>query len=77
MKMAMLIGIPEKWMKKRKAHTVLLSTEAQRILSKIKKTNGEREYIFPAQRNPITHTNNQTLQIKRVGYAGKLVVSVV
>lgn len=67
--------IPAERMKKRKAHTVPLSTEAQRILLKMEEISGEREYIFPSQRNPKTHTNNQTanMAIKRMGYAGKLV----
>lgn len=67
--------IPAARMKKRKAHTVPLSTEAQRILSKMEEISGEREHIFPSQRNPRTHTNNQTanMAIKRMGYTGKLV----
>lgn len=67
--------IPAERMKKRKAHTVPLSTETQRILEKMEAISGEREYIFPSQRNPRTHTNTQTanMAIKRMGYAGKLV----
>lgn len=67
--------IPAERMKKRKAHTVPLSTEAQRILNKMESISGEREHIFPSQRNPKTHTNSQTanMAIKRMGYAGKLV----
>ena len=62
--------IPAERMKKRKAHTVPLSKEAQRILSKMEEISGEREHIFPSQRNPKTHTNKQTanMAIKRMGY---------
>ena len=37
--------------------------------------SGERTHIFPFQRNPQTHTNNQTatMAIKSMGYGGKLV----
>ncbi|RUO26012.1 integrase [Aliidiomarina minuta] len=67
--------IPAERMKKRKAHTVPLSSEAKRILDKMRPISGEREHIFPSQRNPQTHTNNQTanMAIKRMGYGGKLV----
>lgn len=67
--------IPAERMKKRKAHTVPLSSEAKRILDKMRLISGEREHIFPSQRNPQTHTNNQTanMAIKRMGYGGKLV----
>lgn len=67
--------IPAERMKKRKAHTVPLSKESIRILDKMKEVSENREHIFPSQRNPKTHTNNQTanMAIKRMGYGGRLV----
>ena len=45
------------------------------LLKEIKKLNGGKEYLFPSERNPKSHTNTQTANaaIKRMGYHGKLV----
>lgn len=67
--------IPAERMKKRKAHTIPLSKQALNLLETIKTISGHRPYVFPADRDPKTHTNSQTanMALKRMGYANKLV----
>ena len=62
-------------MKKRRAHAIPLTPQALALLEVMKPISGHREFIFPADRNPRTHTNEQTanMALKRMGYAGKLV----
>ncbi len=70
-----LWSIPAERMKKRKAHTIPLSPQALKILENMKPISGNREHVFPGDRNPKTHTHQQTanMAIKRMGYAGELV----
>ena len=70
-----LWNIPAKRMKKKRPHSIPLTTQTLNLLSSIKPISGHREHIFPADRNPRNHTNNQTANaaIKRMGYKGKLV----
>ncbi len=67
--------IPAERMKKRRAHVVPLSSQALALLELMKPISGHREHIFPAERNPRTHINEQTanMALKRMGYGGKLV----
>ncbi len=70
-----LWNIPAERMKKKRPHSVPLTKQALSLLSSINPISGHREHIFPADRNPRNHTNNQTANaaIKRMGYKGKLV----
>tara|TARA_R110002167_G_scaffold344363_1_gene553688 strand:+ start:27745 stop:29010 length:1266 start_codon:yes stop_codon:yes gene_type:complete len=67
--------IPASRMKKRKAHTVPLSPQSLAILERMKPISGNREHVFPGDRNPKAHTHRQTanMAIKRMGYTGELV----
>ena len=70
-----LWNIPADRMKKKRPHSVPLSEQSLNLLRSIQPISGHREHIFPADRNPRNHTNNQTANaaIKRMGYKGKLV----
>lgn len=67
--------IPAERMKKKREHTIPLTEQTIQILERIKPISGHREYIFPADRTPTNHVNEQTANaaIKRMGYQGKLV----
>ncbi|RZF80528.1 DUF4102 domain-containing protein [Pseudoalteromonas sp. CO325X] len=67
--------IPAERMKTRKEHRIPLSPQAVRILEKMRTISGNREHVFPADRNPRTHANLQTANaaIKRMGFHGRLV----
>lgn len=67
--------VPPERMKKRREHIVPLTKQALDILEAIKPISGQREYVFPADRNPRTHCNSQTanMALKRMGYGGRLV----
>jgi integrase len=62
-------------MKKKRPQTVPLSPQALSVLEVMKPISEEREHVFPADRNPRTHTNQQTanMALKRMGYGGLLV----
>lgn len=67
--------IPAERMKKKRQHVVPLSSQALRLLEIMKSISGHREHVFPADRNPRTHMNEQTanMALKRMGYGGQLV----
>ena len=67
--------IPAERMKKRKAHTVPLSPQAMAILEAMRPISALREHVFPGDRDPKTHTHQQSanMAIRRMGYAGELV----
>jgi integrase len=67
--------IPAERMKKRRAHVVPLSSQALRLLERIKPISCHREHVFPADRNPRSHANQQTanMALKRMGFGGELV----
>jgi integrase len=67
--------IPATRMKKRREHKIPLTEAMICLLEAIKPISGHREYVFPADRNPKTHCNSQTVNmaIKRMGFRGKLV----
>ena len=62
-------------MKKRKSHAVPLSKQALFLLEVMKPIANHRDYVFPADRNPKHHANEQTanMALKRMGFGGKLV----
>jgi len=63
--------IPSTKMKKRKEHPIPLSKQAQQILKKLQTITGNREYLFPNQRNPKLHMSENTLNQaikKRMGF---------
>lgn len=67
--------IPAERMKKRRIHIVPLTDQALALLEAIKPYSGNREYVFPADRDPRTHCNSQTanMALKRMGFEGRLV----
>lgn len=67
--------IPAERMKKRRIHIIPLTEQALALLEAIKPWSGNREYVFPADRDPRTHCNSQTanMALKRMGFEGRLV----
>lgn len=67
--------IPAERMKKKRDHTVPLTKQTIELLERLKPISGHREYLFPADRDPKKHTNEQTANaaLKRMGYHKKLV----
>lgn len=70
-----LWNIPGERMKKKKPHSVPLSSQMLIILEDIKPISGSLEYIFPADRDRRKHTNAQTANsaLKRMGFEKRLV----
>lgn len=68
--------IPAERMKKKKPHTVPLSSQCIELLEMIKPISANREFVFPSDRNPRTHANAQTanMALKRMGF-GKVLVA--
>jgi integrase len=67
--------IPAERMKKKRPHTIPLSAQALSLLEVMKPISQNREHVFPADRNPKNHINEQTanMALKRMGYGGILV----
>lgn len=67
--------LPSTKMKTKREHQIPLTKQTLKILEKLKSISGEQQYLFPGDRNPKTHMNEQTANdvIKRIGYEGKLV----
>ncbi|HIF9255924.1 TPA: integrase domain-containing protein [Photobacterium damselae] len=67
--------IPANRMKKKREHRIPLTEEVLSLLQHMKAISGQREYVFPADREPTKPTNSQTANaaLKRMGYAGRLV----
>lgn len=67
--------IPAERMKKKKQHVVPLTDQSIALLETMKPISSNREYVFPADRNPRTHANSSTANValKRMGYGGQLV----
>lgn len=67
--------IPPERMKKRRPHTIPLTDQALSLLETLKQLSGNREYVFPSDRNPRTHANSQTanMALKRMGFQDRLV----
>ncbi|WP_318643783.1 tyrosine-type recombinase/integrase [Shewanella sp. WPAGA9] len=70
-----LWSIPMEKMKMNRPHIIPLTPQMISLLQRMHKVSGHREYVFPAARNPRTHTNTQTANaaIKRMGFHGRLV----
>jgi integrase len=70
-----LWNAPETTMKMKRAHTIPLTDQTLDILDRLRPISGHREYIFPADRYPNRHTNEQTANaaLKRMGFHKKLV----
>lgn len=58
-----------------KPHKVPLTDQTIALLQFIKPISGHRQFIFPADRNPKSHANEQSanMALKRMGYEKKLV----
>ena len=67
--------IPAERMKKKREHTIPLTKQVIEILERLRPISGHREYLFPADRDPRKHTNEQTANaaLKRMGFHKKLV----
>ena len=67
--------IPADQMKKKRGHNVPLTEQTIELLNRLKPISGHREHIFPGDRNPRTHLNEQTanMALKRMGYENRLV----
>lgn len=67
--------IPAARMKRRRDHSIPLSTSCMNILNSMKPLSRHKEYVFTSERNPNKPTNSQTanMAIKRMGYGGTLV----
>jgi integrase len=67
--------IPAHRMKKKREHIVPLTDQALELLEIMRPISGNREYVFPADREPRKPANKATanVAIKRMGYHGKLV----
>ena len=67
--------IPAERMKKKREHTVPLTKQTIELLERLQPISGHREYLFPADRDPRKHTNEQTANaaLKRMGFHKKLV----
>lgn len=67
--------IPAIRMKKRRDHAVPLTPSMLNLLNIMRPISGDSEYIFPADRNPRKHTNEQTanMALKRMGFKDRLV----
>ena len=67
--------IPAERMKKRRPHIIPLTEHALSLLETLKSHSGQREYVFPSDRNPRPHANSQTanMALKRMGFQDRLV----
>lgn len=67
--------IPAERMKKKRPHTVPLSTQALALLDVMKPISGKKEFVFPSDRIPKHHVNEQTanMALKRMGFEKRLV----
>jgi len=66
--------IPAERMKMKTPHIVPLSSQAIDVLKTLQIVSGNREYIFPGERNPRSHMSNGAIlmALRRMGYAGKM-----
>lgn len=67
--------IPASRMKMRKEHVIPLSKQALQLLEAIKPLSGHREFVFPSDRDPKKHINNESANValRRMGFQGRLV----
>jgi integrase len=71
----MLWVIPAERMKMKREHVVPITRQAAELLERLQPISGHREFVFPADRDPKTHTNEQTANaaLKRMGFNQRLV----
>ena len=67
--------IPASRMKRRRDHSIPLSSGCIDILNSMRPISGHKEHVFTSELNPNKPTNSQTanMAIKRMGYGGTLV----
>jgi integrase len=67
--------IPQERMKKRREHIVPLTSQALRILERMRLISGRSDFIFPSDRTNKKSYNPQSanMALKRMGFHGKLV----
>jgi len=67
--------IPPERMKKKRAHSVPLSSQVLKILENVQQISGHRAFIFPADRNPNSHASGAVVNmaLKRMGLKGVIV----
>ena len=67
--------IPAERMKKNRPQTIPLSEQTLGLLDAMKPISGNREHVFPSDRNPRTHSHQSTanMALKRMGFSGVLV----
>ncbi|WP_371185067.1 tyrosine-type recombinase/integrase [Thalassotalea maritima] len=70
-----LITLPPERMKMRKPHIIPMSEQVFALLKHIQLVNGHRPYLFPSNKDPLSHANSQTvnMMLKRNGFKGRLV----
>ena len=68
-------NIPAERMKKNKTHAVPLSPQAIELLEVMRPISAHREFVFPSDRNPRTHTHPSTpnMALTRMGFKNLLV----
>ena len=66
--------IPAERMKMKTPHIVPLSSQAIDVLKTLQLVSGNREYIFPGERNPRSHMSNGAIlmALRRMGYARRM-----
>jgi integrase len=66
--------IPKERMKKKREHIVPLSPQALALLEVMRPISGDKEYVFPSQRDPLRHANEQSpnVALKRMGFKDML-----
>ena len=66
-----LWAIPVIRMKKKRSHKISLSPQMLALLEVMKPISSNREYVFPADRNPRNHAHTATVNmaLKRMGYS--------
>lgn len=67
--------IPPERMKHSRPHIIPLTPEAMALLELMRPVSGHRTHIFPGERNPLNHINEQTanMALKRMGFKDRLV----
>jgi integrase len=67
--------IPAERMKMGRAHVVPLTPQTRVILEVLQPLSGNREYVFPSDRDPRRSANSQSANraLKRIGFHGRLI----
>lgn len=70
-----LWSIPASRMKKKRPHSVPLTDQTLQLLEVMRPISGQRQFVFPADRNFTLPTNEQTanMALKRMGFKNRLV----